>query len=215
MKKIRAIAAREAEEIEHRYPKLLRRVGGYNLDMLGAGAFNQSRWRSIHPPLQGEGRGGDGVHQAEGVGSTWRTCSWAPRARSRIRGACISICRPCPSTRRSACATSRAFYQSMEAPQHIVKLGPVAVELVDRTMIGLSRANAGVPRHRRAVHQGRPGRDTAGRIRRRRARRAAEEAEAAHRADGRSRFAGQRRGDHRRRSCSATCGRCARRGSTS
>ena len=32
--KIRAIAAREAEEIEHRYPKVLRRVGGYNLDMV-------------------------------------------------------------------------------------------------------------------------------------------------------------------------------------
>src|SRR5689334_20995830 len=32
--KIRAIAAREAEEIEHRYPKLLRRVGGYNLDFM-------------------------------------------------------------------------------------------------------------------------------------------------------------------------------------
>src|SRR5581483_3303268 len=34
VKKIRSIAVREAEEIEHRYPKLLRRVGGYNLDML-------------------------------------------------------------------------------------------------------------------------------------------------------------------------------------
>ena len=33
------------------------------------------------------------------------------------------------------------FYRSMEAPQHIVKLDPVAVELVDRTMIGLARAN--------------------------------------------------------------------------
>ncbi|HZN26853.1 MAG TPA: FAD-binding oxidoreductase, partial [Burkholderiales bacterium] len=32
VRKIRAIAAREAEEIEHRYPKVLRRVGGYNLD---------------------------------------------------------------------------------------------------------------------------------------------------------------------------------------
>ena len=29
----------------------------------------------------------------------------------------------------------------MEAAQHIVKLGPAAVELVDRTMIELARAN--------------------------------------------------------------------------
>src|SRR5690349_4959622 len=34
VRKVRAIAAREAEEIEHRFPKLLRRVGGYNLDMI-------------------------------------------------------------------------------------------------------------------------------------------------------------------------------------
>ena len=33
------------------------------------------------------------------------------------------------------------FYRSMEAPQHIVRLGPAAVELVDRTMIGLARSN--------------------------------------------------------------------------
>ncbi|HKU71360.1 MAG TPA: FAD-linked oxidase C-terminal domain-containing protein, partial [Burkholderiales bacterium] len=33
------------------------------------------------------------------------------------------------------------FYQSMEAPQHIVKLNPAAVELVDRTMIALARGN--------------------------------------------------------------------------
>jgi len=32
------------------------------------------------------------------------------------------------------------FYDAMDAAQHIVKLGPCAVELVDRTMIELSRA---------------------------------------------------------------------------
>src|SRR5690554_4943829 len=33
------------------------------------------------------------------------------------------------------------FYQAMDMAQHIVKLGPVAVELVDRTMIDLARNN--------------------------------------------------------------------------
>ena len=33
------------------------------------------------------------------------------------------------------------FFRAMEAPQHIIKLKPVAVELVDRTMIGLARGN--------------------------------------------------------------------------
>src|SRR5262249_47379554 len=42
VKRIRAIAAREAEEIEHRVPKLLRRVGGYNLDMVAGAPFNMA-----------------------------------------------------------------------------------------------------------------------------------------------------------------------------
>ncbi len=32
-----------------------------------------------------------------------------------------------------------SFYKAMDATQHIVKLGPAAVELIDHTMIGLSR----------------------------------------------------------------------------
>src|SRR5205823_3644980 len=32
-----------------------------------------------------------------------------------------------------------SFFQAMEAAQHIVKLAPIAVELVDRTMLGLAR----------------------------------------------------------------------------
>jgi len=43
-----------------------------------------------------------------------------------------------------------SFYRAMEAPQHIVKLDPTAVELVDRTMIGLARAN---PAFRATVDQ--------------------------------------------------------------
>src|SRR5262245_7756162 len=39
-RKIRAIAAREAEEIEHRGTKLLRRVGGYNLARMLGGRLN-------------------------------------------------------------------------------------------------------------------------------------------------------------------------------
>ena len=65
------------------------------------------------------------------------------------------------------------FYHAMEAPQHIVKLDPAAVELVDRTMIGLARGNPAFRATVDAVRQGRPGRDPAGGVRRRRSRRAA------------------------------------------
>ena len=42
VRKIRDIAVLNAEEIELRYPKLLRRVGGYNLDMVSGMAFNMA-----------------------------------------------------------------------------------------------------------------------------------------------------------------------------
>src|SRR5205814_321955 len=32
-----------------------------------------------------------------------------------------------------------SFHRAMEMAQHIVKLGPIAVELIDRTMLGLAR----------------------------------------------------------------------------
>jgi hypothetical protein len=34
-----------------------------------------------------------------------------------------------------------SFYRAMDSAQHIVKLSPTAVELVDRTMIDLARHN--------------------------------------------------------------------------
>src|SRR4029078_9190519 len=37
-----------------------------------------------------------------------------------------------------------SFYEAMDAAQHLVKLKPIAVELVDRTMLALARACASV-----------------------------------------------------------------------
>ena len=40
------------------------------------------------------------------------------------------------------------FHAAMDAAQHIVELGPSAVELVDRTMIDLAPRQSGIPRRR-------------------------------------------------------------------
>jgi len=111
VKKIRAIAAREAEEIEHRVPKLLRRVGGYNLDMLSGEPFNMA-----HLLVGSEGT----------------------LAYSRCLHLNLS---PLPKHKTLGVCHFPTFFKAMEAPRHIVKLAPVAVELVDRTMIGLARGN--------------------------------------------------------------------------
>ena len=111
VRRVRAIIAREAEEIEHRFPKVLRKVAGYNLDMLTGESFNMA-----HLLVGSEGT----------LACSQRlTLALAPLPRHKTLGICHFP----------------TFYRSMEAPQHIVRLKPAAVELVDRTMIGLARAN--------------------------------------------------------------------------
>ena len=109
--KIREIARREAEEIEHRFPKVLRRVGGYNLDSVTGTGHNMA-----HLLVGSEG-----------------TLAYSKRLHLNLS--------PLPRHKTLGICHFPTFYASMEAPRHIVKLKPVAVELVDRTMIGLARSN--------------------------------------------------------------------------
>jgi FAD/FMN-containing dehydrogenase/Fe-S oxidoreductase len=123
VRKIREIAIREAEEIEHRYPKLLRRVGGYNLDMM-LPASREARAAAYLPPALNM------AHLLVGSEGTL--------AYSRALELDLS---PLPAHKTLGVCHFPSFYKAMEAPKEIVKLGPVAVELVDRTMIGLARDN--------------------------------------------------------------------------
>ena len=102
VRKIRDIAVMNAEEIELRYPKLLRRVGGYNLDMVSGMAFNMA-----HLLVGSEG-----------------TLAYSKRIHLNLSAL--------PKHKSLGVCHFPTFYKSMEAPKHIVKLKPVAVELVDR-----------------------------------------------------------------------------------
>src|SRR5690606_38753814 len=48
---------------------------------------------------------------------------------------------PLPRSKALGVVNFPTFYQAMDMTQHIVKLGPCAVELVDSTMIELARGN--------------------------------------------------------------------------
>ena len=99
----------------------MRRVGGYNLDI-------------FHPQSERP-------YTARRLASTSRTCWSAPKARSRSRAGSRWSSRRCRARACWASSTSRPSTARWSAAQHIVKLGPTAVELVDRTMIELARAN--------------------------------------------------------------------------
>src|SRR5262249_54797217 len=106
-----AIGVRESDEIAVRFPKVQRRVGGYNLDAL---APNAPVHNLAHILVGSEG--------TLGFSTKIEVKLWPLLGRRAV----------------GACHFGR-FYDAMEAAQHIVKLKPIAVELVDRTMIELAR----------------------------------------------------------------------------
>jgi FAD/FMN-containing dehydrogenase/Fe-S oxidoreductase len=106
-----AIAAHEAAEIERRFPKVQRRVGGYNLDALVPGRNDVNL---AHLLVGSEGTL---------AFSTKIELKLSPLIGRRALGACHF----------------GSFHEAMKAAAHIVALGPIAVELIDRTMLKLAR----------------------------------------------------------------------------
>jgi len=117
---LRAIGEREHGEIAARVPKLLRRVGGYNLDV-----YNPQSER----PYTADGR----VNHAHLLVGSEGTRAWT-------RSLTLDLA-PLPRHRALGVVSFASLYRAMECTQHIVGLEPTAVELVDRTMIALAREN--------------------------------------------------------------------------
>ncbi len=106
-----ALGEREAGEIAARFPKLMRRVGGYNIDAL---VPDGARNNLAHLLIGSEGT----LALFESV-----ELRLSALPREKVVGVCHFP----------------TFRAAMEATQHLVALGPTAVELVDRTMIELGR----------------------------------------------------------------------------
>jgi FAD/FMN-containing dehydrogenase/Fe-S oxidoreductase len=110
--RLKNLYEREKAEIEARFPKVLRKVAGYNLDHLGEPHAN-----AAHLLVGSEG-----------------TLAYSERIHLKLSAL--------PAKRSLGVCHFPKFYTAMDLTQHIVKLEPTAVELVDRTMIGLARENA-------------------------------------------------------------------------
>ena len=106
-----ALGAREADEISDKFPKVQRRVGGYNLDALTP---RNAANNMAHLLVGSEG-----------------TLAFTTKVELKlwpiIRNRAVGVCH------------FGSFYEAMDAAQYLVKLKPIAVELVDRTMIALGR----------------------------------------------------------------------------
>lgn len=106
-----ALGAREATEIDARFPNVMRRVGGYNIDALVPKAAPNNL---AHLLVGSEGTL---------AYSTAIELKLSPL----IAGKAVGVCH------------FPTFYQAMDAAQHLVTLLPQGVELVDSTMIALAR----------------------------------------------------------------------------
>src|SRR5579863_8178428 len=106
-----ALGSREAAEVADKFPKVQRRVGGYNLDAL---VPRNSPNNMAHLLVGSEGTL---------AFTTQIELKLWPVIRNKVLGVCHF----------------GNFYQAMDAAQHLVRLRPIAVELVDRTMLMLGR----------------------------------------------------------------------------
>ena len=105
---MRALYQSNAEEIALRVPKLLRKVGGYNIESLGEPRQNLARLM---------------------VGSEG-TLGFFTRIKLKLS--------PILKHKVGAICHFKRFHDSMEMSRFIVELGPTAVELVDRKMLELA-----------------------------------------------------------------------------
>jgi FAD/FMN-containing dehydrogenase/Fe-S oxidoreductase len=125
IQRLHVLGAAEADEIAARFPKQLRRVGGYNIDALTPAARASGRDNLARLLVGSEGT------LAFSAAIELMLHPIKPR---KVLGIC----------------QFSTFRAAMEASRHIVALDPEAVELVDRTMIDLGR---GIPIYRATIDQ--------------------------------------------------------------
>lgn len=117
---VRNLAISHADELREKWPKVLRRVAGYNLDIFD----NQNE-----KPYTTDGR----VNLAHLLVGSEGTLAYTRSLKLKLSRL--------PKSKVLGIVNFPTFHAAMDSAQHIVKLGPTAVELVDRTMIELGLDN--------------------------------------------------------------------------
>ncbi|HEX7935552.1 MAG TPA: FAD-linked oxidase C-terminal domain-containing protein [Paraburkholderia sp.] len=117
---VKQIAQRERDEIAARVPKVLRRVAGYNIDL-----FECQNPRA---------------YTDDGVANLAHLLVGSEGTLAFSRQLTLKLA-PLPAHKTLGVVNFPTFWQAMDLTQHIVKLKPVAVELVDRTMVDLAMSN--------------------------------------------------------------------------
>jgi FAD/FMN-containing dehydrogenase/Fe-S oxidoreductase len=117
---LRELGMAHQAEIERVVPKVLRRVGGYNVDI-------------FHPQSVRPYTADGSVNYAQLLVGSEGTLAWTRTLTLQ--------CTDLPRHRALGVVNFDSLHSAMASTRHLVTLHPSAVELVDRTMIDLARAN--------------------------------------------------------------------------
>ena len=116
------IGTEHKDEILSSFPQLLRRVGGYNIDALIQDAM----------AMRPHGKAGDGINLSHLLVGSEGTLAYSSAIELKLW--------PLPAKKIMGICHFPTFYKAMDAAQHLVGLDPVAVELIDDTMLALARS---------------------------------------------------------------------------
>jgi FAD/FMN-containing dehydrogenase/Fe-S oxidoreductase len=117
---VQQLAKKYQTEIDTNWPKVLRRVAGYNLDIF----HNQNE-----KPYRPDGK----VNLAHLLVGSEGSLAYFKSLQLQLS--------PLPQHKTLGVINFVSFHAAMDSAQHIAKLGPTAIELVDRTMLDLGRQN--------------------------------------------------------------------------
>ena len=117
---VRGLSAQHRSEIEAHWPQVLRRVGGYNLDIFQP--------RSEKP------------YTADGSVNLAHLLVGSEGTLALTRSLTLNLAEM-PRHKVLGIVNFESFRRAMDSAQHLVKLEPTAVELVDRTMVELALTN--------------------------------------------------------------------------
>ncbi len=117
---VHGLARQHQAEIAANWPKVMRRVAGYNLDIFDC---------QSEKPYTADGS----VNLAHLLIGSEGTLAYTRQLTLKLS--------ELPKSKVLGIVNFPTFHAAMDSARHIVKLGPTAVELVDRTMVELALAN--------------------------------------------------------------------------
>ena len=117
---VEQLARKYQSDIQTHWPKVLRRVAGYNLDIF----HNQNE-----KPYTTDGK----VNLAHLLVGSEGSLAY-------FKSLTLNLS-PLPQHKTLGVVNFASFHKAMDSAQHIARLGPSAIELVDRTMLDLGRQN--------------------------------------------------------------------------